>query len=193
MSTTLKLSGKKFGHTRQQSIFGKSMPVSSLLMNFSKPPKNYLNNISKDSSNFENYDDQPPKIFHLNDVNNYDNILQPKTPPSTPDIIDDIYDNNDDIMKNSLIDKQLIDDNVTDSSSSNEQDMAKKKLGYGNLSVADAVAQTSAMTSPAARRRLAARKIEMEHNAKVADTIIGKEGETGDYVPPKQLLIYLVR
>lgn len=210
MSTTSKLSGKKFGHTRQQSIIGKSMPVSSLLMNFSQPPKSYLETISKDSDNsFDNNasnidDDQPPTIFHLNDVNNEDNdVVQPKTPPPTPttEIITD--DNNLADMNNIILklydssmktdEIRIDDDYLTDMTDLNDIDVGKKKLGYGNLSVAEAVAQTSAMTSPAARRRLAARKIEMEMNAKVADTIIRKEGETGDYVPPKQLLIYLVR
>lgn len=167
------------------------MPVSALLMNISQPPRHYLDNISRDSSDdgllvAGDDSDRPPTIFHLNDDDVSDeDCCQSRVPPSTPesDIGADI----------------------------SGLDMSKKKIGFGNLSVTEAVAKTSELTSPAARRRLAARKIEMdmnskiakrrlitqkiemEINAKMADNIISKEGEDGDYVPPKQLLIYLVR
>ncbi|KAJ6640811.1 Nocturnin [Pseudolycoriella hygida] len=55
------------------------------------------------------------------------------------------------------------------------------------LKVNEALVRTSMMTSPAARRRLAARKIEMEIDA--AD----ESATDSDYVPPKQLLMFLVR
>lgn len=165
------------------------MPVSALLMNISQPPKNYLDNISRDSSDdgllaAGHDDDCPPTIFHLNDDNGSVvdcSIVSPSASPEND--IDDIH----------------------------ELDMIREKMGYGYLSVTEAVAKTSEMTSPAARRRLAARKIEMdlnakivkrrlitqkiemEINAKIAENIISEEGEDGDYVPPKQLLVYLVR
>lgn len=60
---------------------------------------------------------------------------------------------------------------------------------HERLAVAEALARTSMMTSPAARRRLAARKVEM-------DLIAGGDDldyDHIDYVPPKQLLVYMVR
>lgn len=56
------------------------------------------------------------------------------------------------------------------------------------MDVAEALAKTSMMTSPAAKRRLAARKMEMNLNN--ADFVYD---ENSDYIPPKELLMYLVR
>lgn len=50
-----------------------------------------------------------------------------------------------------------------------------------SLAIAERLAQASLMTSPAAKRRLQARSVEM-----------GRWDESG-YVPPKDLLLYLVR
>lgn len=57
------------------------------------------------------------------------------------------------------------------------------------LAIAEALANTSAMTSPAARRRLAARKMEMSLNT--PDFVY--DVENAEYIPPKDLLMYLVR
>lgn len=57
------------------------------------------------------------------------------------------------------------------------------------LKVAEALANTSAMTSPAAKRRLAARRMEMNLNS--ANFVY--DSENSDYIPPKELLMYLVR
>lgn len=57
------------------------------------------------------------------------------------------------------------------------------------LAVAEALANTSMMTSPAVQRRLAARKIEM--SIKNPDFVYDEEN--AEYVPPKELLMYLVR
>lgn len=57
------------------------------------------------------------------------------------------------------------------------------------LNVAEALAKTSMMTSPAASRRLAARKMEMNLN----DADFVYDSENSDYIPPKELLMYLVR
>lgn len=51
------------------------------------------------------------------------------------------------------------------------------------MAIAEALAKASMMTTPAAKRRLAARKIELEMTS----------DDEGDYVPPKDLLMYLVR
>lgn len=56
------------------------------------------------------------------------------------------------------------------------------------LAIAEALAQTSMMTSPAVRRRLAARKIEMSINN--ADFVYDTDS---DYIPPRELLMYLLR
>lgn len=57
------------------------------------------------------------------------------------------------------------------------------------LAVAEALAQASIMTSPAVRRRLAARKLEME----LSDGDFVYDADNEEFVPPKQLLMYLVR
>lgn len=57
------------------------------------------------------------------------------------------------------------------------------------LAIAEALANTSMMTSPAAKRRLAARKIEMSLNT--PDFVY--DPENAEYIPPKELLMYLVR
>lgn len=58
------------------------------------------------------------------------------------------------------------------------------------LALAETLANTSLMNSPAVRLRLAARKIEMNLNTpdSTAD-----DYDDSDYVPPKDLLMYLVR
>lgn len=57
------------------------------------------------------------------------------------------------------------------------------------LNVVEALAKTSMMTSPAAKRRLAARKMEMNLN----NANFVYDSENSDYIPPKELLMYLVR
>lgn len=57
------------------------------------------------------------------------------------------------------------------------------------LNVAEALVQTTMLTSPAANRRLAARQMEM--NLSSADFVY--DSENSDYIPPKELLMYLVR
>lgn len=57
------------------------------------------------------------------------------------------------------------------------------------LAIAEALANTSMMTSSAAKQRLAARKIEMSLNT--PDFVY--DPENAEYIPPKELLMYLVR
>ncbi|KAF7267738.1 hypothetical protein GWI33_019066 [Rhynchophorus ferrugineus] len=57
--------------------------------------------------------------------------------------------------------------------------LIKKQLG-----LAEALARTSLLTSPAAKRRLAARSLELK---------CGSVSDTGEFIPPKELLLYLVR
>lgn len=66
------------------------------------------------------------------------------------------------------------------------------------FAVAEALARTSMLTSPAARRRLAARKVEIDMMSGWATVGVGNEDEgywtaDMDYIPPKQLLMYMVR
>lgn len=61
---------------------------------------------------------------------------------------------------------------------------------HERLAVAEALSRTSMMTSPAARRRLAARKVEFDMMGGVDE---GYWDDDFDYVPPKQLLLYMVR
>lgn len=57
------------------------------------------------------------------------------------------------------------------------------------LAIAEALVNTSMMTSAAAKSRLAARKIEMSLNT--PDFVY--DPENAEYIPPKELLMYLVR
>lgn len=57
------------------------------------------------------------------------------------------------------------------------------------LAIAEALAKASMMSSPAAKRRLAARKMEMSLNT--PDFVY--DPENAEYIPPKELLMYLVR
>lgn len=51
-----------------------------------------------------------------------------------------------------------------------------------SLEIAESLAKASLMTSPAAKRRLQARKVEL-----------GLMDDNAGYIPPKHLLLYLVR
>lgn len=64
-----------------------------------------------------------------------------------------------------------------------------EKFLLGKLAIAEALANTSAMTSPAAHRRLAARKIELSLNT--PDFVY--DVENAEYIPPRDLLMYLLR
>lgn len=67
---------------------------------------------------------------------------------------------------------------------------------HQRLAVAEALARTSMMTSPAARRRLAARQVEMDMMSGGGDgddDDVDLDYDHIDYVPPKQLLMYMVR
>lgn len=92
----------------------------------------------------------------------------------------------------------MIADNVTSTDSSASTDMLGKNEqivggekraedSIDKLKVNEALVRTSMMTSPAARRRLAARKIEMEIAAAT------ENAKDSEYVPPRQLLMFLVR
>lgn len=75
------------------------------------------------------------------------------------------------------------------------QPIMNRQEYHERLAVAEALSRTSMMTSPAARRRLAARKVEIDL---MAGNGHGNEDEgywdeDFDYVPPKQLLMYMVR
>lgn len=81
------------------------------------------------------------------------------------------------------------DDNDDSNDEADNRPITNHQEYHERLAVAEALAQTSMMTSPAARRRLAARQVEM-------DLIAGGDDmnyDHMDYVPPKQLLMYMVR
>lgn len=66
------------------------------------------------------------------------------------------------------------------------------------LRVAEALAQASDMTSPAARRRLEARKIEMDltqdqHEGSKVPPPVFLNDQNEEYTPPRELLIYIMR
>lgn len=64
----------------------------------------------------------------------------------------------------------------------NERESTKEYFRE-KFAVTEALAKTSLMTSPAAKRRIAARKIEIDH---------GFSNEC-EFEPPRDLLLYLVR
>lgn len=71
----------------------------------------------------------------------------------------------------------------------NSPEMIKGKKLEGSVDklISEALVRTSMMTSPAAKRRLAARKIQMDIDAAT------QNAEDSEYVPPMELLIYLAR
>lgn len=88
----------------------------------------------------------------------------------------------------------MIADNVTSvvhsDATENEQSCMDEKFtedSFDKLKINEALVRTSMMTSPAARRRLAARKIEMEIDAAT------ENANDSEYIPPRQLLMFLVR
>lgn len=79
---------------------------------------------------------------------------------------------------------------AVDSETDNESENCNRKKvedSIDKLKVTEALVRTSMMTSPAAKRRLAARKIEMELDA------ASENANDSEYVPPRQLLMFLVR
>ena len=60
------------------------------------------------------------------------------------------------------------------------------------LRVAEALAQASDMTSSAAKRRLEARRVEMNMNKEHGKPVFLNEFDE-EYTPPKELLIYIMR
>lgn len=77
-----------------------------------------------------------------------------------------------------------------DVSTENKQEIVDSKTledSIDKLKISEALVRTSMMTSPAAKRRLVARKIEMEIDA------ASENAKDSEYVPPRQLLMFLVR
>lgn len=233
---------KKYGHCRRPS-FGKSMPISALLLNYSQPPPSHRS-LSRDGISPER--DCPPTVFHVNDddysieadteefldnernecVNADDEFVFVPAPRRSCNVVHEDMDKKDAITelcnllcdttctskKDLLVDTHPKDvqrqqflssmchtattpssvtiniDSVPEIPSTNQ--IMDKQEFREKLAVAEALARTSMMTSPAAKRRLAARKIEMDINA---DAFNNATDDDFDYVPPKQLLLYLVR
>ena len=175
---------KKYGHSRRPS-FGKGMPISALLLNLSPNNSTNFASISRDGVSPEY--ELPPITFNVNEVNDESDDKPMKGNKNANSDDDDeqnacinaneefIYLKGNNSKANLLPSKQ-----TTDS-----VDKCDKMCVNNALEVAEALSRTSLMTSPAARRRLLARKIEMDINEDHANR--------DDYVPPKQLLIYLVR
>lgn len=91
--------------------------------------------------------------------------------------------------------KESIDDN-SDNEAARVAPLTMENLKQFNddyfrekLAIAEALANTSMMTPSAAKNRLAARKIEMSLNT--PDFVY--DPENAEYIPPKDLLMYLVR
>lgn len=80
---------------------------------------------------------------------------------------------------------------TSDSDSDDRRPIANYQEYHERLAVAEALARMSMMTSPAARRRLAARQVEMDLIAGGGDDDV--DYDQIDYEPPQQLLMYMVR
>lgn len=243
MQSQMSNAAKKYGHCRRPS-FGKSMPISSLLLNYSQPPQSH-HSLRRDGTSPDR--DCPPTVFHVNDdaysveadtqefldnernecVNADDEFVFVPAPRRSCDFLTIVVHEEFD-KKDAIADLCNL---VCDSACKSEKDLmaanqskdVRRQKFLSNmcqtattpvtisidsvpemqttqimdkqefrekLAVADALARTSMMTSPAAKRRLAARKIEMDINA---DAFNNATDEDFDYVPPKQLLLYLVR
>lgn len=232
---------RKYGHNRRPS-YGKAMPVSALLMNFSSPQNDTK---SRDGASPDS--EKPPMLFTLSEVNAHYQDSDPKIESEQIDcsvnaenefvflsLRDELPEKNDietcplTELCNLLCDSSckkfeqtstdndnvgeinacandrrkflssMIVDNVTSvNDHKSEDDLRKndeisfdekmKQNPLEKLKINEALVRTSMMTSPAACRRLAARKIEMELDA------ASELADDNDYVPPRQLLMFLVR
>lgn len=189
---------KKQGHIRKSSCgsFEKIMPISSLLINNSCSPRYHLESIAQDGLTPEH--ECEPLIFD-NRNNSYSENVK-VTVQNVTNNNSSNYNNKSNIEMSFTADSQrhrCLSSNTNDKSSrssiKNNNDKTKisdipNDEGCRLLSIPEAVAKTSMMTSPAARRRLMARKLQMD--LKCAD---GDANTDPEYIPPKQLLIYLVR
>lgn len=232
---------RKYGHSRRPS-YGKAMPVSALLMNYSSPQDRTNDSIARDGMSPDH--ERPPMIFTLSEVNasqetdpkvesknfieneqvdcsvNAENefvfvSLKGASPPnddietcpmtelcnllcdkSCKKIGEQSTDNNCDVndiqVKARADDRQkflssMIADNVLEVDSKSTDLLKMSEDSIDRLQVNEALVRTSMMTSPAARRRLAARKIEMEIDA------AAESAKDSEYIPPRQLLMFLVR
>lgn len=92
----------------------------------------------------------------------------------------------------SVVDNDIATDNIARQTAANVIDhQSERAESYflDKLTVAEALAKTSMMTSPAVKRRLAARQVEMDLN----NGNFAFDDENSDDAPPKELLMYLVR
>lgn len=209
---SMPLTSKMTGHKRRPSL-GKEMPISSLLLNFSNN-NNRHDSISRDGKSPER--EIPPIYFHLSEVNDDKPMSDNPCLNCSGNIESNICDMEnlavnklcsvlctDDCKteedKNSLITikqskKDFLNNMLLDDNDRQTQEMRAKfdiKEFRGQLAVAEALARASMLTSPAAKRRLQARKIEFELDSE--DSVNRQLTDERDYVPPKELLMYLVR
>lgn len=201
----------KIGHRRRPSI-GKDLPIASLVINITKPKNNY-DSLSRDgtSPDFRN----PGIYFKLNDVDEED-LHHIKIPSKNRKSfmssmlhkkndqfhIDEFTDTEHEIFyDNSTISDVDDDDNVDEDEEDDESALDKETEELREnfniteikkkLAVAEALAKASMLTSPAVKRRLAARKVEMDLEAGSSAPFQDQNGN--EYEPPRELLIYLVR
>lgn len=212
---SMPLTSKISGHKRRPS-FGKEMPISSLLINLSGN-NNRHESLSRDGKSPER--EIPPIYFHLSEVN--DNLSDKKSSSDNPCFncsgnsdsnicdmenlavnklcsvlcTDDCKDKDTNPMitikqsKKDFLNNMLLDE--TDRQTQELRARFDIKEFRGQLAVAEALARASMLTSPAAKRRLKARKIEFELDPE--DSNNRQNEDERDYIPPKELLLYLVR
>lgn len=209
---SMPLTSKMSGHKRRPS-FGKEMPISSLLINLSNN-NNRHDTISRDGKSPER--EIPPIYFHLSEVNDDSDDKQQSDNPCLNCSNDSNVCDMENLAVNKLCSVLCTDDcKIEDKNSMTTIKQSKKDFlnnmllddndrqtqelrakfdinkFRGQLAVAEALARASMLTSPAAKRRLQARKIEFELDSE--DSINRQNDDERDYVPPKELLLYLVR
>lgn len=210
---SMPLTSKMSGHKRRPSI-GKEMPISSLLINLSNN-NNRHDSMTRDGKSPER--EIPPIYFHLSEVNDNSDKQLLDNPclncsGNTNSNICDMEnltvnklcsvlctdeckeDDNNSMVTIKQSKKDFLNNMLLDDNDRQTQELRAKfdiKEFRGQLAVAEALARASMLTSPAAKRRLQARKVEFELDPE--ESINTQNEEERDYVPPKELLLYLVR
>lgn len=195
---------QQIGNCRRPSspIGGKSTPISTLLLNLTIANAHeqlHRRSLPEPASHHRCHDHQCQDqrtwnmtVTHHNDLGHQTEVTRISTSPSSPSPPPPPHYN---LVRSSTITRITLDrasdpdDSDDDATAEDSRPITNHQEYHERLAVAEALARTSMMTSPAARRRLAARQVEM-------DLIAGGDDldyDHIDYVPPKQLLMYMVR
>lgn len=237
-SVTEIANNSKIGHRRRPSL-GKDLPISSLVIDISKPKKSY-DSISRDGTspeirgnagiyfqlngvdeeNFRHTNDEThasdkrqsfmSSMLHGKNNQNFNGQTNYANENFFVDTIDCDYNQNSDHSHsddNETVenDDNYIGGNVDDDDDNDvdgddcvlDKETEELRENFNiieikkKLAIAEVLARASMLTSPAVKRRLAARKVEMDLETGLSSPFQDQHGN--EYVPPRELLIYLVR